>query len=131
MIKLKRAYDPAARSDGSRYLVDRLWPRGVTKDKLHIEGWLKSASPSNDLRHWYGHEPGKWKEFQRRYAAELDQDPMAWQTLLRAAQAGDITLVYSARNTDRNNAVALKAYLERKTASASRRKSAKRESVAA
>ena len=130
MIRLKRAYDPADKSDGLRYLVDRLWPRGVTKEKLHIEGWLKSASPSNELRHWYNHEPEKWEEFQRRYGAELDEDPGGWQPLLRATEAGDITLVYSARNTDRNNAVALKAYLEKKMASVSRRKNAKRESIA-
>ena len=124
MIRIKRAYDPAEKSDGARFLIDRLWPRGVTKQKLHVEDWVKSASPSNELRHWYGHEPGKWKEFQRRFAAELNHDPAGWQSLLRAAQAGDITLVYSARNTDRNNAVALKSYLEKKM-SAKRHKAAK------
>lgn len=114
MIKIKRAYDPPARGDGKRYLVDRLWPRGVTKEKLQMDGWLKDVAPSEALRKWFGHDPAKWDEFQRRYFAELDAHPDAWQPILRAAQRGNVTLVYGARDTEHNDAVALKAYLEKK-----------------
>lgn len=114
MIVLKRAYDPADKSGGTRYLVDHLWPRGVKKEALHVERWVKAVSPSNRLRNWFAHDPEKWKEFQRRYFAELNEKPEAWQALLDAAQAGDITLVYSARDTEHNNAAALKTYLEKK-----------------
>ncbi len=118
MIGLKRAYDPAEKSDGARFLIDRLWPRGVKKEDLQIEGWVKSVSPSDQLRKWFAHDPAKWKEFQRRYTVELNARPEAWQPLLQAAQAGDITLVYGARDTEHNNAVALKAYLEKRMAKA-------------
>src|SRR5262249_19697977 len=96
------------------FLVDHLWPRGVKKEALRLESWVRAVAPSDRLRQWFGHDPAKWKEFQRRYFAELDQEPEAWQPLLQAARAGDITLVYSARDTDHNIAVALKAYLEKK-----------------
>jgi|SRR5581483_5553718 uncharacterized protein YeaO (DUF488 family) len=118
MIGLKRAYDPAEKSDGARFLIDRLWPRGVKKEDLQIEGWVKSVSPSDQLRKWFAHDPARWKGFQRRYAAELNARPEAWQPLLQAAQASDITLVYGARDTEHNNAVALKAYLEKRMAKA-------------
>lgn len=121
MIKIKRAYDPVEKSDGTRFLVDHLWPRGVKKEALHIKGWGKAESPSDELRHWFAHDPAKWKEFLRRYSAELDKKPEAWQPLLQAAQGGVITLVYSARDTEHNNAVALKAYLERKVTAGIRR----------
>jgi uncharacterized protein YeaO (DUF488 family) len=114
MIKTKRVYEPAASTDGARFLVDHLWPRGLKKEAVKIEGWNKAVAPSNELRQWFGHEPAKWKEFQRRYLAELKEKPEAWQPLLQAAQAGDITLVFSARDTEHNNAVALKSYLEKK-----------------
>lgn len=113
MIQIKRAYEEAAPSDGERFLVDHLWPRGLKKEALRVE-WVKDVSPSTDLRKWFGHDPEKWKEFERRYFAELDKQPEAWQPLLDAAQKGKITLVYSARDEEHNNAVALKRYLERR-----------------
>ena len=128
MIGIKRAYDPAKEGDGARFLVDRLWPRGVKKEALQLENWVKSVSPSDRLRTWFDHDPAKWKEFQRRYAAELDEEPEAWEPLLRAATTDDITLVYSARDTEHNNAVALKSYLEKKMG-ATRRKRARRIAV--
>ena len=111
MIRIKRAYDPAQQTDGARFLVDRLWPRGLKKEALKAQAWLKSVSPSDGLRHWFNHDPARWAEFQRRYFAELDGEPEAWQPLLRAAQAGDVTLLFSAKDAEHNNAVALKAYL--------------------
>jgi len=112
MIQVKRVYDPDSPGDGSRFLVDRLWPRGRKREALRLDGWLKEAAPSDALRHWFGHGPAKWEEFRRRYAAELDSKPEAWQPILQAAQGGNVTLLYSARNTEHNNAVALKSYLE-------------------
>src|SRR5689334_13137534 len=112
MIRVKRAYEAPAASDGARFLVDRLWPRGVRKEDLKVKDWLRAVSPSNELRKRYGHEPGKWKEFQRRYFSELNKNPEALQPLQEAAREGDVTLVFSARDTERNNAVALKNYLD-------------------
>jgi uncharacterized protein YeaO (DUF488 family) len=112
MIRVKRVYEPAAPEDGRRFLVDRLWPRGVKRATLAIEGWLRDAAPSDDLRRWYGHDPARWEEFQRRYQAELDGRPEAWRPLLDAAGAGDITLLYGARERQFNNAVALRSFLE-------------------
>jgi len=114
MILLKRAYEPAARSDGKRFLVDRLWPRGMDKKKLKLEAWLKELAPSNELRKTFCHDPEKWPEFQRRYFAELDASSANWGPLLEAVREGDVTLVYAARDTERNNAVALRAYLAKK-----------------
>ena len=114
MIRIKRAYDPPAKEDGARFLVDRLWPRGMKKEALHMAAWCKDAAPSSELRHWFNHDPGKWKDFERRYRAELTASPAAWRPLLQAAEQGDITLLYSAHDTEHNNAVALKAYLEEK-----------------
>lgn len=113
MIKIKRAYDPPARGDGKRFLVDRLWVRGMTKEKLQLDAWLKEVAPSDTLRKQVHHDPARWDEFQRRYFAELDAHPAAWQPILRAAQRGNVTLIYGARDTEHNNAVALKAYLEK------------------
>jgi uncharacterized protein YeaO (DUF488 family) len=112
MIRIKRAYDPGAKEDGARFLVDRLWPRGVKKEALDVAAWCKEVAPSDELRRWFNHDPNKWKDFQRRYLAELVPNPAAWQPLLDAAEQGDITLLYSAHDTEHNNAVALKAYLE-------------------
>lgn len=116
MIKLKRAYDSPAPEDGTRFLVDRLWPRGVKKEDLKLDEWVKEVAPSDDLRRWFGHRPEKWDAFQQRYFAELDDKPEAWQPILQTAREGDITLVYSARETEHNNAVALKVYLEKQLA---------------
>ena len=112
MIQVKRVYDPPDAKGGAQYLVDRLWPRGVKKEALHLEGWLKGVAPSEELRRWFGHDPAKWDEFQRRYFAELDRNRQTWKPLLQAARRGDVTLLYGARDTQHNNAVALKAYLE-------------------
>ena len=114
MIKVKRVYEAPAALDGTRFLVDHLWPRGLKKEEVKVRSWIKAVSPSNELRHWFGHEPAKWKEFQRRFFAELDQKPETWQPLLEAAREGDITLVFSARDEEHNNAVALKSYLEKR-----------------
>lgn len=114
MIRIKRVYSPPAKEDGKRFLVDRLWPRGIKKEALKLEAWLKEAAPSDSLRRWFGHDPGKWREFQRRYAKELDAKPGLWEPLLTAARKGDLTLLFAAKDEERNNAVALKSYLERK-----------------
>lgn len=114
MIKLKRVYEPASSSDRPRYLVERLWPRGVKKTALHIDAWLKDVAPSTTLRRWFNHDPKKWDEFRRRYRRELDANLGAIEPLLKAAQRGLITLVYSSHDTEHNNAVALKEYVENK-----------------
>ena len=114
MVFLKRAYDAVSNDDGQRFLVERLWPRGVKKDALAIAGWPKDVAPSTSLRKWFSHDPAKWNEFRRCYFAELDMHRNALRPLLDAAKHGDITLVYSSHDIDHNNAVALKQYLERK-----------------
>ncbi len=114
MIHIKRVYEPPSSSDGARFLVDHLWPRGLKKEEVKVQGWLKAVSPSNELRNWFRHDPAKWKGFQRRYFAELGKRPEAWQPLLEAAREGDITLVFSAREMEHNNAVALKNFLEKR-----------------
>lgn len=114
MIRVKRVYDPAGREDGARFLVDGLWPRGFKKEALKLDGWLKEVAPSGGLRRWFAHQPARWEEFRRRYFAELERNPAAWKPLLEAARRGTVTLLYAARDTERNNAVALKEYLESK-----------------
>jgi len=114
MIQIKRAYDKPSRADGERFLVDRLWPRGVAKAALDVAAWLKNAAPSTALRDWYGHDPAKWNEFRKRYFAELRANPEAWEPLLRAARKKTITLVYSSRETEINNAAALAEFLDAK-----------------
>ncbi|MCX2726697.1 DUF488 domain-containing protein [Thermomicrobium sp. 4228-Ro] len=111
-IRVKRVYEPADPSDGERYLVERLWPRGVRRDALQLTAWLRDVAPSDALRRWYGHDPAKWPEFQQRYRAELLANPSAWQPLLEAARRGVVTLLFSARDTERNSAVVLRAFLE-------------------
>ncbi len=112
MIRVKRVYAPPEPADGRRFLVDRLWPRGVRREALKIDGWLKEVAPSSDLRRWFGHDPAKWGEFCRRYFVELENKPETWAPLASAAREGDVTLLYSARDEQHNNAVALKAFLE-------------------
>lgn len=114
MITLKRAYEPWARVDGRRFLVERLWPRGISKEKLRVEEWLKEVAPSTELRQWFSHDPVKWAEFRRRYRRELDAKPEAWQPILSAARRGRVTLIYSSHDIEHNNAVALREYLEKK-----------------
>ena len=115
-IQAKRVYDPATHDDGARFLVDRLWPRGVKKESLQIEQWLKEAAPSDALRHWFAHDPEKWNEFRRRYFAELDGRVDAWRPIVEAARRGNVTLLYSARDTKHSNAAALKEYMKKRLA---------------
>jgi uncharacterized protein YeaO (DUF488 family) len=115
MIKVKRAYEPASRTDGARFLVERLWPRGVLKAKLPIDAWLKQVGPSTELRKWFRHDPERWGEFRQRYFRELDAQPQAWQPILAASRLGRVTLIYSSHDTQHNNAVALQEYLRRKS----------------
>jgi|SRR5438876_3403803 len=114
MIKLKRAYEPASREDGARFLVERLWPRGLAKRDLRLDGWLKDVAPSAELRKWFSHDPKKWPEFRRRYFAELRATRTTWQPLVNAARRGRVTFVYAARDTARNGAVALKTFLDQR-----------------
>jgi uncharacterized protein YeaO (DUF488 family) len=109
---LKRAYDPPAPEDGTRILVDRLWPRGLKRDHARIDLWLKDIAPSTDLRSWFGHRPERWEEFARRYHAELKANPDPLKQIREAASSGPCTLLYAAHDTERNNAVVLKAFLE-------------------
>lgn len=114
MIRLKRAYDAAAPDDGARFLVERLWPRGVKKTSLPLDGWLKDVAPSTTLRQWFGHDPEKWNEFRKRYFAELASNTQALEPILKKARRGRVTLIYSSHDTEHNNAVALKDYMEAK-----------------
>ncbi len=114
MIKVKRVYDMPGPRDGRRFLVDRLWPRGIARDLLSRDEWRKDVSPSTALRRWFAHDPKRWAEFRRRYAADLDRRPETWRPILEAARRGTVTLLYSARDPEHNNAVALKRYLEAK-----------------
>ncbi|HEY8926504.1 MAG TPA: DUF488 domain-containing protein [Polyangia bacterium] len=111
MIRIKRAYDPASREDGRRFLVERLWPRGMKKEALALEAWLKDVAPSSSLRTWFGHRVERWDEFRRRYRAELRANPDGWRPLLEAAGQGPITLLYSAHDTEHNGALVLRDYL--------------------
>ena len=112
MINLKRAYDPVASTDGTRFLVERLWPRGVKKTALHVHAWLKDVAPSTTLRRWFGHDPKKWSEFRRRYFHELRAHAEVLDPILKLARRSRVTLVYSSHDMEHNNAVALKDYLE-------------------
>jgi uncharacterized protein YeaO (DUF488 family) len=107
MIQAKRVYEPAAKSDGRRLLVDQLWPRGVKKEALALDGWCKEVAPSTELRKWFNHDPAKWAEFQKRYRAELAGKTAAWQSLVDAARRGNLTLLFSAHDVAHNNAVVL------------------------
>jgi uncharacterized protein YeaO (DUF488 family) len=113
-LRLKRAYQPPAEEDGRRILVDRLWPRGVSKKEAHIDFWMKSIAPSDGLRKSFGHTPDKWPEFKQRYFEELDRMPAEIGELLNEARRGVVTLIFAARDETHNNAVALKEYLERR-----------------
>lgn len=112
-IAIKRVYEEPAASDGKRVLVDRLWPRGVSKDQAALDDWCKDVAPSDELRKWFGHDPEKWPEFRKRFRAELDANEDGWQPLLdMARKARKLTLLYGARDEAHNNAVVLKAYLD-------------------
>lgn len=113
MINIKRVYDKAEKTDGARLLVERLWPRGIKKESLQIESWLKDVGPTTELRKWFSHDPEKWDEFRRRYFAELQANRTAWQPILTAAKQGTVTLIYSSHDQEHNNAVALREFLKR------------------
>lgn len=110
MLRIKRVYEDAQASDGVRFLVERLWPRGIKKEDLEMQAWLKEATPSPDLRRWYAHDVAKWEEFQKRYRAELESNPEAWRPIAEAAEQGNVTLLYSARDTEHNGALVLKSF---------------------
>jgi len=112
-IRLKRAYDPAASSDGYRVLIDRLWPRGVSRERAKLDEWERELPPSTKLRQWFGHEPGRFEEFRRRYIEELRSQRPRLTELRRQARNGTLTLVYSARDTEHNDAVVLAEILRR------------------
>lgn len=111
-LNLKRVYEPVQATDGVRFLVERLWPRGVSKHAAKLDGWLKDAAPSDALRKWYGHDPKKWEEFRRRYFAELSRAPDCVEPIREAARKGVVTLVFAAKDPELSNARALKEFLE-------------------
>ena len=117
VIQLKRAYEPPESDDGFRVLVDRLWPRGVSKSAARIDLWLKELAPSTALRQWFGHDPDRWPEFQRRYRSELQQHAEELDRIRALAKKQTVTLVYSAHDEDHNDAVVLKDVLLQKTRS--------------
>ncbi len=112
MIQIKRIYDFPLVTDGVRLLVERLWPRGLKKEDAKLDSWLKEVAPSTELRKWFSHDPAKWLEFQQRYWAELDQHPEVWQPILAEAKKGKVTLLFSSHDSEHNNVVALKRYLD-------------------
>ena len=112
MLRLKRVYEPAEQSDGTRILVERLWPRGLTKRRARVDLWLKDVAPSAPLRKWFAHDPLKWKEFQTRYRKELKKCGDAIKELRRKSREGRVTLVYAAHDEKQNSALVLKRYLE-------------------
>jgi uncharacterized protein YeaO (DUF488 family) len=111
-IAVKRVYEPAAKADGYRVLIDRLWPRGLKKDAVSLDQWAKELAPSTALRQWFGHDPARWDGFRHRYASELDAVAEHWRPLAERGARHVVTLLYGARDEEHNNAVALKAYLE-------------------
>jgi uncharacterized protein YeaO (DUF488 family) len=112
-IRLKRAYEPAASTDGYRVLIDRLWPRGVSRERARLDEWDRELPPSTPLREWFGHEPSRFEEFRRRYIEELRSERPRLSELRRRARHGTLTLVYSARDTEHNDAVVLAEVLRR------------------
>jgi uncharacterized protein YeaO (DUF488 family) len=114
-IAVKRVYEPAQEADGRRVLVDRLWPRGVSKDEAKLDLWLKDIAPSDELRKWFGHDPERWEEFQKRYREELKDKDDAVSELEDLLARGRVTLLYGAHDEEHNNAVALAAWLGERT----------------
>jgi uncharacterized protein YeaO (DUF488 family) len=113
MLKIKRVYDPAERGDGERILVDRLWPRGLSKRAAAVDEWMKDLGPSHELRRWFGHDPRRWTEFRRRYVAELRTQREPLMAIARKATRDAVTLLFGARDPEHNQAVVLKAVIER------------------
>jgi uncharacterized protein YeaO (DUF488 family) len=114
MIKIKRIYEPPAGDDGFRILVDRLWPRGLSKGKAKVDLWLKEISPSNELRKWYGHDPEKWAEFKKRYFKEIEDQEEGFDLIIKKAKGEIVTFLFSSQEEKLNNAAALKEFVERK-----------------
>ena len=112
-MRIKRIYDAPDKKDGRRILVDRLWPRGVAKEKAKVDLWLKEIAPSDELRKWFAHDPTKWEEFKKRYAKELEAKQDLVKEVKQTEKKETVTLLYSAKDTEHNNAVALKAFLEK------------------
>jgi uncharacterized protein YeaO (DUF488 family) len=112
MLKTKRIYETSKASDGTQFLVERLWPRGMKKENVKMKAWLKDVAPSDSLRRWYAHDVIKWQEFERRYRAELEANTDSWKPVLEAAQRGDVTLLYSARDKEHNSALVLRSFLD-------------------
>jgi len=112
-VRLKRAYDPPERSDGYRVLIDRIWPRGVSKEQANLDEWARELAPSTELRRWFGHDPARFAEFRRRYLDELDAHQEQLRELRRRAREGTLTLVYGARDTEHNDTVVLAGLLRR------------------
>ncbi|MBS1016317.1 DUF488 domain-containing protein [Acetobacter persici] len=115
-IQVRRVYDAPSPTDGTRVLVDRLWPRGVSKERAALDLWLKDIAPSTALREWFGHDPARWEGFCQRYRAELDANPACVEQLETLARKGPMTLLFGARNTEQNEAVVLAAYLRERSA---------------
>ncbi len=111
ILRIKRVYETPEQTDGRRILVDRLWPRGVSKQKAKVDVWIKEIAPSTELRHWYGHDPDKWIEFKNRYIAELKANPEPVDAVLAEVREGIVTFIYSAKETRMNNAVVLRDYV--------------------
>lgn len=114
MILTKRAYDPPQPGDGLRILVDRLWPRGIKKEDLSMDDWIRDISPSDQLRRWFAHKPERWPQFVKKYFQELEENKSCWEQLLAKAKDHRMTLLYGAKDTEHNNAIALKQYLDSK-----------------
>ena len=113
-ITLKRVYEQPTKSDGKRILVDRLWPRGLTKEKAKVDVWLKEIAPSTELRKWFNHEPSKWPEFKKRYRTEMHNNAKAISVLKDYLASGKVTIVYGAKDEEHNEALVIKEYLEEK-----------------
>ncbi len=110
-VRIKRVYEPGNEQDGKRVLVDRLWPRGLTKEKAAVDLWLKNIAPSSELRKWFGHDPARWKEFQKRYRDELKNNPGSVSILKLEAESGPVTLLFGAKDEQHNEAVVLQSVL--------------------
>ena len=122
MLRIKRAYEPPARGDGRRILIERLWPRGMKKEALNTDAWMKEVAPSTELRQWFGHRVNRWEAFCRKYRKELDANPAAWSAILDAERRGPVTLLYSAHDVTHNSAVVLRDYLAARSASSPQRR---------
>lgn len=114
MIQIKRAYESYSPTDGKRILIDRLWPRGISKEEVKLDLWLKDIAPSTELRQWFGHDPAKWREFKKRYISEIKSNTQALSQIQTLVKKGKVTLVYGAKDEEHNDAVVLKEYLEHK-----------------